>query len=64
MSIDEIVSMLVNNTAPIACLAYFMYRDSKFITNIEKTLVSLVDAISVIKELLEKDKLGGTPNGI
>lgn len=52
MSMDQIVQMLVNNGTAVAVIAYFMYRDYKFMDTLQSTLTTLVDTVNVLKDTL------------
>ncbi len=52
MPMDQIVQMLVNNGTAVAVIAYFMYRDYKFMDTLESTLTTLVDTVNVLKDTL------------
>lgn len=50
---DQIVQMLVNNGTAVAVIAYFMYRDYKFMDTLQSTLTTLVDTVNVLKDTLD-----------
>lgn len=50
MEMQELITMLVNNGTAVAVIAYFMYRDFKFMTTLRETLTTLVDTVDVLKE--------------
>lgn len=52
MPMDQIVQMLVNNGTAVAVIAYFMYRDYKFMGTLQSTLTTLVDTVNVLKDTL------------
>lgn len=54
---EQIVNVLVNNGTAIAVIAYFIYRDNKFMTTINSTLVQLMEVTSTVKKLLEKEEI-------
>lgn len=35
---EEIINLIVNNGVGVACIVYFMWRDSKFVAKINDTL--------------------------
>lgn len=47
---DQIVQMLVNNGTAVAVIAYFMYRDYKFMGTLSQTLTTLVNTVDVLKD--------------
>lgn len=53
MPMDQIVQMLVNNGTAVAVIAYFMYRDYKFMDTLQSTLTTLVDTVNVLKDTLD-----------
>lgn len=50
MEMQELITMLVNNGTAVAVIAYFMYRDFKFMTTLRETLTTLVDTVDVLKD--------------
>lgn len=50
MEMQDIITMLVNNGTAVAVIAYFMYRDFKFMTTLRETLTTLVDTVDVLKD--------------
>lgn len=55
MEFEGIVTLLVNNGVALAVIAYFMWRDSKFLNNIMISLQKLIDTMEQ-RERLEKEK--------
>ena len=47
---DQILQLLVNNGTAVAVMAYFMYRDYKFMGTLQNTLTTLVNTIDVLKD--------------
>lgn len=54
MEIESIVSIIMNNGVAVALLAYFVYRDNKFMTSLDVTLKTLQTSVDSVKDLLEK----------
>lgn len=52
------VDLLLNSTVSIAVIAYFMYRDNKFMSKLDTTLQTLVDTISCVHDLLKGERKG------
>lgn len=50
MEMQDLITMLVNNGTAVAVIAYFMYRDFKFMTTLRETLTTLVDTVAVLKD--------------
>ncbi len=57
MECEGIVTLLVNNGVALAVIAYFMWRDSKFLNNIMISLQKLIDTMEQ-RERAEKEKEG------
>ena len=55
MPYDEIIKMVLDSSVTIAVLAYFMYRDNKFMSKLETTLQALVDTVNVLKEKVSEE---------
>lgn len=53
----DLVKMLTDGGVTVAIIAFFMYRDIKFMNTLQATLTSLVDAVNELK------KLGGNDDG-
>lgn len=50
MEMQDLITMLVNNGTAVAVIAYFMYRDFKFMSTLRETLTTLVDTVDVLKD--------------
>ena len=50
MEMQELITMIVNNGTAVAVIAYFMYRDFKFMSTLRETLTTLVDTVDVLKD--------------
>lgn len=51
---DTIVELIINNGIGVACIAYFMFRDWKFMGSMSQTLKALEDATNLITEYFIK----------
>ena len=51
----HLVGAIADNTVSIVVIAYFMFRDYKFMGELQKTLQSLVDTVGVLKIFVAKD---------
>ena len=49
MSLEEIVSVFVNNGVSVAIIVYFCFRDYKFMGNLERTLATLQKTIECVE---------------
>lgn len=54
MGINEVVGLIVNNGVAVGLLAYFVYRDNKFMNSLNITLKSLQTSVESVKDMLEK----------
>lgn len=46
----------MNTGVSIAVIVYFMYRDFKFMSTLQTTLTSLVDAVDTLKMIIKDHK--------
>lgn len=57
MGFDEIVSLVVNNATSLVVLAYFLFRDYKYIDKLTVTLTQLVTVVTDIRSnMSERDE--------
>jgi hypothetical protein len=61
MEIQDTVNLILNSGVSIVVIAYFMYRDYKFIAQLQTTLTTLIDTVDCLKEcvngIAEKSQL-------
>ena len=48
----DLVKMLTDGGVTIVIIAFFMYRDIKFMNTLQQTLTSLVDAVNELKRII------------
>lgn len=59
MEMETIANLILNDSIAIAVVAFFMYRDLKFMGQLQQTLQVLVDAVEGLKQVIAIDeKLG------
>lgn len=59
MEMETIANLILNDSIAIAVVAFFMYRDLKFMGQLQQTLQVLVDAVEGLKEVIaNNEKLG------
>ena len=59
MEMETIANLILNDSIAIAVVAFFMYRDLKFMSQLQQTLQVLVDAVQGLKQLIAiEEKLG------
>lgn len=56
MEMQEFITIIVNNGTAVAIIAYFMYRDFKFMSTLRDTLTTLVDTVDVLKDAIIASK--------
>ena len=52
MEMEAIVNMLVNSSVSIIVIAYFMYRDFKFMVQLQQALQTLIDTVDCLKDVI------------
>lgn len=57
MDIEKIVSIIMNNGVAVALLAYFVYRDNKFMNSLDVTLKTLQTSVDNLKEVLKDSEV-------
>ena len=48
----DLVKMLTDCGVTLVIIAFFMYRDLKFMNTLQQTLTSLVDAVNELKRIV------------
>lgn len=56
MELQEVVSLLQNTGVTIVIIAYFMYRDYKFLDTLQNTLTALTTAVDHMEDLIKEQK--------
>lgn len=56
MEVNEIVNLFVNNGVAVAMVVYFAIRDWKLNSRIQETLVTLVDTVETLKDIMKEGK--------
>ena len=51
---DELVNLILNSGVTVVILAYFIYRDYKFMTTLTQTLTTLVDTVEGLKQAINR----------
>lgn len=55
MEIESIISAIINNGVAVGLLGYFVYRDNKFMSNLDVTLKTLQTSVDSVRALLENE---------
>ena len=56
MEMQEIATLLLNNGIAVVVIAYFIYRDNKFMATLQNTLTTLVDTVKALENTVH-DKI-------
>lgn len=56
MEINELVNLALNSGVAIVVIIFFMYRDIKFMSQLQTTLTALVDTVNALKDVVEDEK--------
>ena len=55
MEMEALANLILNDSIAIAVVAFFMYRDLKFMNQLQQTLQVLVDAVERLKRVIAID---------
>lgn len=55
MEMETLANLILNDSIAIAVVAFFMYRDLKFMNQLQQTLQVLVDAVESLKRVIAID---------
>lgn len=55
MEMDAITNLITNTTVTVVVIAYFMYKDLKFMKTLNETLKALEDSVTLIRNYFIKD---------
>lgn len=50
MDMEQLANLILNDGIAIAVVGYFMFRDYKFMQQLQTVLVTLVDTVAALKE--------------
>ena len=50
---NDFINLIVNNGIAVVVVAYFMYRDNKFLGELTKTMIRIQDNLSAITNKIE-----------
>lgn len=56
MEMSEIANVILNSGVAVVVIAFFMYRDIKFMSQLQTTLTTLVDTVDTLKEVVNRTK--------
>lgn len=52
---DEMVNLILNSSVSIVVIVFFMYRDLKYMGQLQNTLQALVDTVDTLKDIVLKE---------
>ena len=58
MEMETMVNLIMNSGVSIAVIVYFMFRDYKFITQLNTNIQKLIDVMCLTNERLENVEIG------
>ena len=58
MEMETMVNLIMNSGVSIAVIVYFMFRDYKFITQLNTNIQTLIDVMCLTNEKLENVESG------
>lgn len=50
MEMNEMINIVSNTAISVVVIVFFMYRDLKYIAQLQTTLTTLVDTVNTLKE--------------
>lgn len=53
MEMKELVNMIQNTGVTVVIIGYFIFRDYKFMGTLKDTLLTLVNTVSTLKEVVQ-----------
>lgn len=53
---EEMINLFLNSSVSIAVIIFFMYRDLKFMSQLQTTLTALVDTVNTLKDIINKEE--------
>lgn len=56
---EELVNLMVNNGVAVIVIAYFMFRDYKFIQNLNTNIQKMIDVIMLTDDEKKNIEKGG-----
>lgn len=52
MEMESVVSLISNTGVTVVIIGYFIYRDFKFMSTLQDTLVTLVNTVDTLKDVV------------
>lgn len=54
MEMEQVVNMILNSGVSIVVIAYFMFRDYKFMGQLQNALTTLIATVDALKDCIGK----------
>lgn len=54
MEMEQLMNLILNDGIAIAVVSYFMFRDYKFMQQLQTVLVTLVDTVKVLEDTVKE----------
>lgn len=55
MEMPEVVNLFTNTGVSIVIIAYFIFRDYKWMGQLNTTLITLVDTVNALKDMIRRN---------
>lgn len=55
MEMNELVNMIQNTGVTVVILGYFIFRDYKFMGTLKDTLITLVNTVNTLKDVIQSE---------
>lgn len=55
MEMPEVVNLFTNTGVSIGIIVYFIFRDLKWMGQLNTTLITLVDTVNALKDLIRRN---------
>lgn len=55
MEMPEVVNLFTNTGVSVVIIAYFIFRDYKWMGQLNTTLITLVDTVNALKDMIRRD---------
>lgn len=52
---EDIINLFLNSSVSIAVIIFFMYRDLKFMSQLQTTLTTLIDTVNTLKDIINRE---------
>lgn len=53
MEMNDLITLIMNCGVSVVVIAYFMFRDYKFMNTLNNALTSLINSVDTLKEIIK-----------